>query len=74
MPLPTVIHSFEVGVGGTLGHIAIIVALGTMLGKMMAESGAADQIAYTLVRTFGEKNLPWAMLGHRAAGRPPGIL
>ena len=62
MPLPTVIHSFEVGVGGTLGHIAIIVALGTMLGKMMAESGAADQIAYTLVRTFGEKNLPWAML------------
>jgi GntP family gluconate:H+ symporter len=62
MPLPTVIRSFEVGVGGTLGHIAIIVALGTMLGKMMAESGAADQIAYTLVRTFGEKNLPWAML------------
>ncbi len=62
MPLPTVIHSFELGVGGTLGHIAIIVALGTMLGKMMAESGAADQIAYTLVRTFGEKNLHWAML------------
>jgi GntP family gluconate:H+ symporter len=62
MPLPTVIHSFEVGVGGTLGHIAIIVALGTMLGKMMAESGAADQIAHTIVRTFGEKNVPWAML------------
>jgi GntP family gluconate:H+ symporter len=62
MPPPTVIHSFEVGVGGTLGHIAIIVALGTMLGKMMAESGAADQIAHTIVRTFGEKNVPWAML------------
>lgn len=62
MPLPTIIHSFEVGVGGTLGHIAIIVALGTMLGKMMAESGAADQIAHTLIRTFGEKNVPWAMV------------
>ena len=62
MPLPTVIHSFEVGVGGVLGHIAIIVALGTMLGKMMAESGAADQIAFTLVRVFGEKNVPWAMV------------
>ena len=62
MPLPTVIHSFELGVGATLGHIAIIVALGTMLGKMMAESGAADQIAHTLIKTFGEKNLPWAML------------
>jgi len=62
MPLSTVIHSFELGVGGTLGHIAIIVALGTMLGKMMAESGAADRIAYTLIRVFGEKNIPWAMV------------
>ena len=58
MQLPTVIHSIEVGVGGTLGHIAIIVGLGTMLGKMMAESGAADQIAYTLIRTFGENVFP----------------
>ena len=62
MPLPAIVHSFESGVGGTLGHIAIILALGTMLGKMMAESGAADQIAHTLVRVFGEKNVPWAMV------------
>jgi GntP family gluconate:H+ symporter len=62
MPMTTVIHSFEMGVGGVLGHIAIIVALGTMLGKMMAESGASDRIAYTLIRVFGEKNVPWAML------------
>lgn len=62
MPAATVVHSFETGVGGTLGHIAIIVALGTMLGKMMAESGAADQIAHTLVGVFGEKRVPWAMV------------
>ena len=62
MPLSTVIHSFEVGVGSTLGHIAIVVALGTMLGKMMAESGGADQIAHTLIRLFGEKRVPWAMM------------
>ena len=62
MPMPTVIHSFEVGVGNVLGHVAIIVALGTMLGKMMAESGASDRIAYTLIRVFGEKNVPWAMV------------
>jgi len=62
MPFSSVIRSFEAGVGGTLGHIAIIVALGTMLGKMMAESGAADQIANTLIRLFGEKNVPWAMV------------
>ena len=39
MPPSSIVHSFEAGVGGALGHIAIIVALGTMLGKMMAESG-----------------------------------
>ena len=48
--------------GNTLGHIAIVVALGTMLGKMMAESGGADQVAHTLIRLFGEKRVPWAMM------------
>ena len=62
MPLATVIHSFETGMGNTLGHIAIVVALGTMLGKMMAESGGADQVAHTLIRLFGEKRVPWAMM------------
>jgi GntP family gluconate:H+ symporter len=62
MPLSTVIHSFEAGVGATLGHIAVVVALGTMLGKMMAESGGADQIAHTLIRLFGEKRVHWAMV------------
>ena len=62
MPLSTVVHSFEAGVGGTLGHIAIVVALGTMLGKMMAESGGAERIALTLIRLFGEKRIHWAMV------------
>ena len=62
MPMAAVIHSFEIGMGNTLGHIAIVVALGTMLGKMMAESGGADQVAHTLIRIFGEKRVPWAMM------------
>jgi GntP family gluconate:H+ symporter len=62
MPTHNIIRSFEAGFGGTIGHIAIIVALGTMLGKMMAESGGADQIAYTLIDLFGEKNIRWAMV------------
>ncbi len=62
MPLSTEIRSFETGMGSTLGHIAIVVALGTMLGKMMAESGGADQVAHTLIRLFGEKRVPWAMM------------
>jgi len=61
MPIGTIVQSFEAGVGAILGHIAIIVALGTMLGKMMAESGAADCIALTLIRIFGEKYIHWAM-------------
>jgi gluconate:H+ symporter, GntP family len=62
MPAGTIVKSFEAGVGNTLGHIAIVVGLGTMLGKMMAESGGADRIAHTLIRLFGEKNVPWAMV------------
>jgi gluconate:H+ symporter, GntP family len=62
MPAAAVLHSFEAGMGGILGHIAIVVALGTMLGKMMAESGAADRIAYTLIAAFGEKRIHWAMV------------
>jgi gluconate:H+ symporter, GntP family len=61
MPPQNIVKSFEAGLGGTLGHIAIIVALGTMLGKMMAESGGADRIAQTLIQWFGERRVPWAM-------------
>ena len=61
MPPQNIVKSFEAGLGGTLGHIAIIVALGTMLGKMMAESGGADRIAQTLIQFFGEQRVPWAM-------------
>ncbi len=62
MPMTSILTSFEAGLGGTLGHIAIVVALGTMLGKMMAESGAADTIAHTLVDWFGAKRVPLAMM------------
>ncbi|TAM54587.1 MAG: permease DsdX [Paraburkholderia sp.] len=62
MPVGQIVKSFESGNGGTLGHIAIVVGLGTMLGKMMAESGGAERIATTLIRWFGEKHIHWAMM------------
>ena len=62
MALPKVVASFETGLGNTLGHVAIVVALGTMLGKMLAESGAAERIAQSLVDAFGPRHVPWAML------------
>lgn len=62
MPAAGVLHSFETGVGNTLGHVAVVVTLGTILGKMMAESGGAERIAQTLIGFFGDRNIPWAML------------
>ena len=62
MPMDKIVKSFETGNGNTLGHIAVVVGLGTMLGKMMAESGGAERIANTLIHLFGEKNIHWAMM------------
>ncbi len=62
MPLESIVGSFERGTGSTLGHIAIVVGLGTMLGKMMAESGASERIAETLIELFGEKRVSWSMM------------
>ncbi|HVE07748.1 MAG TPA: GntP family permease [Paraburkholderia sp.] len=62
MPMGTIVKSFETGNGNTLGHIAVVVGLGTMLGKMMAESGGAERVATSLIDWFGEKNIHWAMM------------
>jgi GntP family gluconate:H+ symporter len=62
MPPATAVKSFQDGVGNVLGFIAIVVALGTMLGKMMAESGAATRIAMTLIDRFGERRVHWAIM------------
>jgi len=62
MPADHVVASFEAGAGHVLGHVGIVIALGTMLGKMLAESGGADQIAQTVTRIAGEKRIDWAMM------------
>lgn len=62
MPLGGIVTSFQTGVGNVLGFIAVVVALGTMLGKLLAESGGADRIAATLIGLFGEKRVHWAIM------------
>jgi GntP family gluconate:H+ symporter len=62
MPVGVVVKAFQDGVGTVLGFIAIVVGLGTMLGKMMAESGAAARIATTLIARFGETRVHWAIM------------
>jgi H+/gluconate symporter-like permease len=73
MPLSTVVHSFEAGVGGTLGHIAMVVALGTMLGKMMAESGGADQHCAHADRFFRREARALGDDGDRPGNWPAGV-
>ena len=62
MPLANTVKAFQDGVGITLGFIAVVVGLGTMLGKMMAESGAAARIATTLIERFGQQRVHWAIM------------
>lgn len=61
MPLGTVVRAFQEGVGNTLGFIAVVIGLGTMVGKMLAESGGADVVADRLIRLFGVRHVHWTI-------------
>jgi len=57
----SIINSVEKGIGGIMGSLTLILVLGAMLGKLVAESGAADRIAAVMVRIFGEKYMRWGL-------------
>ena len=54
--------SIQKGLGDMLGSLVIVVASGAMLGKLTAESGAAQQIASGLMKLFGERYIHWALM------------
>ena len=62
IPLDKVTASVQKGLGETLGTITIIICLGAMLGKLVADSGAAQKIAEVLVNLFGVKYIQWALV------------
>ncbi|GEC05757.1 sugar transporter [Streptomyces spinoverrucosus] len=55
------VSTIESGMGGILGHVAIIIGLGTMLGAILEVSGGAEVLASRLLNLFGEKRAPLAM-------------
>lgn len=61
MPAAAAIKSVQNGVGGTLGSLALVLGFGAMLGKFIAESGAAQRIATTLIDKFGKNRIQWAV-------------
>lgn len=62
LPLGGVTASIYKGIGGQLNSLILILAFGAMLGKLLADSGAAQRIATTFINIFGKKNVQWAMI------------
>src|SRR5699024_3350417 len=55
------IGTISSGFGSTLASIGIIIGLGIMMGKIMEISGAAEKLAYTMIKFIGRKKEEWAI-------------
>lgn len=62
IPFESVAGSVYKGIGDTVGQLAIVIVLGAMLGKIVAESGAAQRIATFMMNAFGQKYIQWALM------------
>ncbi|MCP1288883.1 gluconate transporter [Chromobacterium sp. S0633] len=61
MPVEKIADTMQKGMAGTLGFLAVVVALGAMFGKILHETGALDQIADRLLSRFGERRAHYAL-------------
>ena len=62
MPLESISGAVKKGIGNTLGFLVIILGLGAMLGKLVADSGAAQRISDSLISAFPNKYIQWALV------------
>lgn len=62
LPPDKVVDAITRGVGDILRDVALLLALGAMLGRMLEASGAAELIARRLIGAFGEKNTSVAIV------------
>lgn len=62
MQLTDVAFSVQKGMGDTLGLLVMILGFGAMLGKLVADSGAAQRITTKLIGFFGKKYIQWAVV------------
>ncbi|MEU3462307.1 gluconate:H+ symporter [Streptomyces sp. NPDC006733] len=62
-PLAKTVTSFTTGLGSTVAGVGVLIALGAILGKLLADSGGADQIVDTILARTSERRMPWAMAG-----------
>ncbi|KND39998.1 GntT/GntP/DsdX family permease [Streptomyces acidiscabies] len=61
-PLDKAIASFSSGLGTTVAGVGVLIALGAILGKLLADSGGADQIVDTILAKANGRTMPWAMV------------
>ncbi|MGA5066738.1 gluconate:H+ symporter [Streptomyces exfoliatus] len=61
-PLADTIKSFTTGLGATVAGVGVLIALGAILGKLLADSGGADQIVDTILARASGRAMPWAMV------------
>jgi Gnt-I system high-affinity gluconate transporter len=62
VPLEKISLSLQKGIGDTLGSLVIIISFGAMLGKLVAESGAAQKISSVMITIFGVKYIRWGLM------------
>lgn len=62
LDLSLIAGSVHKGIGNMLGDLIIVIVAGAMLGKLVADSGAAQQIASSMVSLFGQKYIQWALM------------
>lgn len=62
MQLLDVVGAIQKGIGDTLGFLILILGFGAMLGKLVADSGAAQRITTQLIARFGKRNIQWAVV------------
>ncbi len=62
IPFDKVTQAVQKGIGDTLGSLVIVIGLGAMLGKLVAETGGAKKISVVLIGAFGKKYVQWALM------------
>ena len=62
IPVEQIPKTIEKGIGSILGNLTLILVLGAMLGKLVAESGAAQKIASVMTGLFGTNHIQWGLM------------
>jgi Gnt-I system high-affinity gluconate transporter len=62
IPLSRIPEVVEKGIGNMMGSLTLTIVFGAMLGKLIAESGAAQKIAEVMANIMGIKNIQWGLM------------